>query len=280
MSSAHQTSDVHATLNYLFRTDRKPYSYTFDPPPGVPARYGEVNAVPDVLIRNARSSPEQFSLDEQGFEIHAHQTAVTDFYDEKQISDIYYPEAEKLLLAATGAEKVVIFDHTIRSVPKFEQKVEGVRDPVRRVHNDYTAASGRRRVRDHLDPQEAERRLQHRFLEVNIWRPIRGPLQDAPLAVCEARTISDDDLIASDLIYPDKVGETYSFAHNSTHRWYYFPKMRDDEALLIKCFDSDENAKGRFTAHTAFDDPTTPPDALPRESIEIRALVFLPPSGT
>jgi len=280
MSLIAEPADVCATLNYLFRTERKPYAYTYEPPPGVPARYGDVNAVADIVIHDARLNSEQYSLDEQGFEIRWQDTAVTDFYDEDQIREVYYPEVEALLLAATNAEKIVIFDHTIRSVPKFEQKINGIREPVRRVHNDYTSLSGPRRVRDHLDPAEAEHRLAHRFLEVNVWRPIRGPLQDSPLAVCDARTIAKNDLIASDLIYPDKTGETYSFAYNPAHQWYYFPKMRNDEALLIKCFDSDENAKGRYTARTAFDDPTTPSNALPRESIEVRALVFLPPSGT
>jgi hypothetical protein len=267
---------VRATLNYLIRTEKKPYSYTFEPPPGTPARFGEVNAVDGVVIRDARPFADLLSLDAEGFELCAHRTAVEDFYDEQEVKAAYYQEIEALLKQATGAEKIVVFDHTIRSVPKFKAGVRGMREPVRRVHNDYTATSGRRRVRDHLDAAEAEARLKERFLEVNVWRPIKGPLQDAPLAVCDARTISTDDLIASDLIYPDKVGETYSLSHSAEHRWYYFPKMQRDEVLLIKCFDSDEASNSRFTAHTAFDDPTTPPDALPRESIEVRALVFLP----
>jgi hypothetical protein len=245
----------------------------------VPARYGEVNAVPGVVIRDARPSADRFSLNEQGFEIRWRDSAVTDFYNETQLRDVYYPEVEAMLRAATGAEKIVIFDHTIRPIPKFEQKIKGMREPVRRVHNDYTATYGPPRVRDHLSPKEADQRLKHRFLEVNVWWPIRGPLQDAPLAVCGARTIAEHDLIASDLIYPDKTGETYSFTYNPAHAWYYFPKMKSDEALLIKRFDSDANAKGRYTAHTALDDPTTPADALPRESIEVRALVFLPLDG-
>lgn len=168
----------------------------------------------------------------------------------------------------------MIFDHTIRSVPKFAAGEKGFREPVRLVHNDYTATSGVRRVRDHLSAEEADARLQRRFWEVNVWRPIKGPLEEAPLAVCDARTIAPDDLIATDLIYPDKVGEIYNFSFNPAHRWFYFPRMQRDEALLIKCFDSDENAAGRFTAHTAFDDPATPENPRPRESIETRALVF------
>jgi hypothetical protein len=265
---------VRATLNYLVRTDQKPYAYTFEPPEGVPARTGQVDAVPDVSIRDARPIADQLSLDEQGFVLRRHKTAVSDFYDEEQLCTVYYAEIDRLLKVATGAEKVVIFDHTIRSVPRFKQGQAGMREPVRRVHNDYTEASGRRRVRDHLEPDEAEARLGQRFMEINVWRPIVGPLEDAPLAVCDARTIAPEDLIASDLIYRDKVGETYSVARNPAHRWFYFPRMQRDEALLIKCFDSDEANPGRFTAHTAFDDPTTPPDAAPRESIEVRALVF------
>ena len=265
---------VRTTLNYLVRTDQKPYSYTFEPPPGVPPRYGQVDAVAGVAVRDARPLADQLSLDEQGFVLRPHPTAVADFYDEEQLKAVYYPEVEALLKAETGSDKVVIFDHTIRSVPKFNAGVPNMREPVRRVHNDYTATSGIRRVRDHLSPEEAEQRLARRFL-VNVWRPIAGPLQDAPLALCDARTIAADDLIASDLIYRDKVGETYALSYSPAHRWFYFPKLRRDEAVLIKCFDSDLTSPGRFTAHTAFDDPTTPADALPRESIEIRALVFL-----
>jgi hypothetical protein len=265
---------VRATLNYLFRTETKPYSYTFEPPPGVPARYGKVDTVENVVIRNGRPFANEFSLDAQGFALLPHRTAVENFYDGQEIEDIYYPEVEQLLKVTTGAEKVIIFDHTIRSVPKFSAGEKGFREPVRRVHNDYTATSGVRRVRDHLSPEEAEERLKRRFWEINVWRPISGPLEEAPLAVCDARTIATDDLIASDLIYPDKVGETYSLSYNPAHRWFYFPKMARDEALLIKCFDSDETSPGRFTAHTAFDDPTTPARPRPRESIETRALVF------
>ena len=271
---------VRATLNYLMRTVNKPYAYTFDPPAGVPARSGDVDAVENVLIRDARSFANLFSLNGAGFELHAHESMVGSFYDEDEIHDIYYVEVEDLLLKATGAERVVIVDHTIRSVPRFRDGIRGMRVPVRRVHHDYTDGSARRRVRDHLEPGEAEERLKHRFLEVNVWRAIAGPLQDAPLAVCDARTIAPEDLIATDLIYPDKIGETYSLSYSPAHRWYYFPKMQPDEALLIKCFDSGETSNGRFTAHTAFDDPTAPPTALPRESIEVRALVFFSPEET
>ena len=111
---------------------------------------------------------------------------------------------------------------------------------------------------------------------INLWRPIRGPLRDAPLAVCDARTVAAGDLVASDLVYRDRVGETYGVTYNPEHRWFYVPDMQPDEALLLKCYDSSIDGRARFAPHTAFDDPTAPADMLPRESIELRTLVFHP----
>ncbi|MGB7098991.1 MAG: CmcJ/NvfI family oxidoreductase, partial [Xanthobacteraceae bacterium] len=123
---------------------------------------------------------------------------------------------------------------------------------------------------------EAQELLQGRVQVINLWRPIRGPLLDAPLAVCDARSVEPDDLVPSDLVYPDRVGETYSVTHRPSHQWFYFRNMRADEVLLLKCYDSKTDGRARFAPHTAFTDPTTPPDAAPRESIELRALVFHP----
>jgi len=116
--------------------------------------------------------------------------------------------------------------------------------------------------------------LSHRVQIINLWRPIRGPLKDSPLAVCDAGTVSFDDLVPSDLVYPHRVGETYQVTYNPAHRWFYVPEMGADEALLLKCFDSKTDGRARFAPHTAFRDPTAPANALPRESIEVRTLVF------
>jgi len=267
-------SGVRTTLNYFASSGKSLFSYVRDPIAGGAAGCCDVASIPGVFIRDARPISKQLSLDEQGFELWQHQTKVTDFYDEKQIANIYHDEIEKLLLRVTGARKVLIFDHTIHSVPKFLDGVRGMREPTRRVHNDYTATLGKRRLRDHLDPEEADVRLQRRFAEVKVWRPIRDPLEDAPLAVCDARSISEKEVIASDLIYASNDGGTCSFSFSPNHRWFYFPRMRRDEVLLIKCHDLADDGTARFTAHSSFDDPTVPQNALPHESVEVRALVF------
>jgi hypothetical protein len=85
--------------------------------------------------------------------------------------------------------------------------------------------------------EEAEELLRHRFEIVNVWRPIRGPLRDAPLAVCDATTVAFTDFVPSDLVYRDRTGEIYRVSYNPAHRWFYVPEMQPDEAILIKCYD-------------------------------------------
>jgi hypothetical protein len=152
-------------------------------------------------------------------------------------------------------------------------------EPVRVAHNDYTLKSGPQRVRDLLPAEEAEERLKHRFAVINVWRPIRGPVQEAPLAVCDARTIVQQDFVASDLRYRDRTGEVYMISYNPAHHWFYFPLMQTNEAMLLKCYDSMTDGRPQFTAHSAFDDPTSPPNAPARESIEARTLVFFAPEA-
>jgi hypothetical protein len=154
-----------------------------------------------------------------------------------------------------------------------DRRANAPRQPVPRVHVDHTVRSGPQRVRDLLT-EEADQLLRGRVQIINLWRPIRGPLRDTPLAVCDARTVKPEHLVATDLVYPNRVGEIYSVTFDPGHRWFYVPDMNVEDVLLLKCYDSQTDGRARFTPHTAFTDPSTPPDALPRESIELRTLVF------
>lgn len=265
---------VEASLNYLANRTGKPVTYMYKPPADVPARTGEYikRTMP---VHDARAIIGELSLDKQGFVMARHDTAVLDFYDDQQVRAVYYPEVERLVKQVTGAVKVVVFDHNVRCAPRAKGGERGIQEPVKVVHNDYTVKSGPQRVRDLL-PDEAEALLKNRFAVINVWRPIRGPVEEAPLAVCDATSMTQQDFVEHELAYRDRRGEVYSVAYNPNHRWYYFPRMQRDEAMLIKCFDSDAG-RARFTAHTAFIDPTSPPDAAPRESIEARTLVFFAP---
>jgi hypothetical protein len=265
---------VNAELNYLAPVAGKPRTYAFDPPPGEP----KSNALPEphvLPIFDGRLIAKDFSLDRQGFELVRHPTVVRNFYDDEEIRRVYYPAVEAFLKATLKADRVFIFDHTVRKRVEGAADIRGAgpRQPATRVHVDQTATSGANRVREHLG-DEAEELLKGRVQVINLWRPIRGPLRDAPLAMLDGTTVKESDLVASDLIYPDRRGETYSVTYSPEHRWFYFPEMTPDEAILLKCYDSATDGRTRFGPHTAFVDPTTPADAPPRESIELRTLVF------
>lgn len=267
---------VEAAVNYLSPMAEKPYTYIYEPPIGT-APQNVVYESHDLPIWNARSLTSTLSLDQQGFSFISHRSAVSNFYDEDEIRQRYYPEAEQLVKKATGAARVLVFDHNLRNSQQAKQRSNGVREPVKRVHNDFTVASGYSRSRNELAAigiDNPDALLQHRFSIINVWRPINHAVQESPLAVCDARSIAPTDWVASDLIYRDRVGETYLTTYNPAHQWFYFPQMQPDEALLIKCFDSADDIPARFTAHTAFDDPTSPAGAIPRSSIELRTLVL------
>jgi len=270
---------VQASLTYLVDTGEKPVSHSNAP--GTPplqhtGRYEERT----VTIHNGRLILDRLSLDREGFVFISHETKVRDFYDEEEVRSVYYPEMERLVQGLTGAAKVLLFDHTLRAQDDATREEKKVREPVRRVHNDYTEWSGPQRVRDLLPPDEAEALLRHRFAVVQVWRPIRKPVQSAPLAIADARSLKPKDLIGTERRYPDRVGEIYHITFNPDHRWFYFPNMERNEALVFKTYDSVKDGRARFTAHAAFDDPASPPDAPARESIEVRTLAFFPPAAT
>ncbi len=263
---------VTATLHYLKRGAEKPTRYAGEPPPGVPDWNGIDDPQP-VRIEDARGREAEFGLDQNGFALLHAPSQVQDFYSADEVKSVYYPEVERLLRDTLGASRVFIFDHNVRNAGR-----PGAPGPSRRVHNDHTVNSAPRRVRDHLGA-DAEELLKHRFGVINVWRPIRGPVLDSPLALCDARSFTDADLIASDLVYPHVRGETSAVEYKPNHRWFYFSKMQPEEALLIRVHDSADDGRARLSFHTSFENPAAPPDAPPRESIEVRALVFYPPDA-
>jgi len=254
------------TLYYLERGDEKPAYYRIDPPPGA-QKWNAKNDPREVTIEDARGRESEFTIDRNGFQLVKAPTVVRNFYDPDEIKRVYYPEVEQLLKDKLGCSRVFVFDHNVRNAT-----IEGMAKPSRQVHNDHTVNSAPRRVRDHL-PDDAEELLKGRFGIVNVWRPVRGPVLDSPLALCDARSFTDADLIASDLVYAHVRGETSRVEYNPAHRWYYFSEQQTDEVLFIRVHDSSNDGRARLSFHTSFENPLTP-DAPPRESIEVRTLVF------
>jgi hypothetical protein len=262
---------VQAGIPYTVATGETLVNETFGPN-NIRRRTSGTEQLFSMEITDGRTAG-RTTLDENGFVFVEHRTAVKDFFDKTELETVYYPEVAALIKQHAGAKRVQVFDHTLRSGDEGEREERLIREPVLSAHNDYTEWSGPNRVRELL-PEEADSLLQRRFAIIQIWRAINQPIQSNPLAVADASSIAPEDLLVAERRYPHRVGQTYRLKYSPRHRWFYFPRMRRDEALVFKVYDSETDGRARFTPHTSFEDPSTPPGAPPRQSIEARALVF------
>lgn len=219
-----------------------------------------------------------FHLDREGFSIHDFNTKypADKWQDEKSVRDVFYPEIVDFLKRETGAKRVLVFDHTIRSRGNAAKKLTqesntSQRAPVALVHCDYTAESGPTRVKQLL-PDEATVLLKSRVAFYNVWKPL-NKVEEQPLAMCDIGSSPPEDFFKLHLRYRDRNGENYVMRHSDKHKWWYFPEMTTDKVIVLKTYESDQD-RARFVRHSAFKDPTSREDAPYRESVEIRTIAF------
>ena len=273
VAQAHpQVDGIDAEVNYIVDDGIPPVRYV-DWPEEEHNTHRATYENHTVRIPNARTCGETFTLPSHGFTFVTHNTAVRNFYDEDEVVRAYYSETAALIRKHSGAKRVHVFDHTLRTADEVRLAERWIRTPVHGAHNDYTERSAPQRVRDFL-PDEADELLKRRFGIVQTWRPINRPVESEPLALIDGKTIPKVGFIPYQRRYRHRTGETYHISYSPEHRWYYLPYMTRDEVIVFKVFDTDPSAGVQFTAHSAIDDPTTPPGAPVRESIEMRALVF------
>jgi hypothetical protein len=196
-------ASVITKLTYLVKHDAKPYVHTEALTGDSEPHYFAEQEEREVAIHNGRPLADSLSLDKQGFELHRRDTVVDDLYDDALVEGVYYDEVKALIKELTGANRVVIFDHTRRS----DAEGRDIRGPANHVHNDYTERSGPERIRDVLGQDQAAALVS--VAQINLWRPMRGPVKRSPLAVLDASTLDPNDLLATDLVYPDRIGEIY-----------------------------------------------------------------------
>ena len=239
------------------------------------------NSYQKMIINDGRGEIDSFNLDLQGFSLIRHKSSIADFYDNEAVKRQYYPEMIELLKTQLHATDVLIFDHNQRSKVRAAAKQPEVRNPVASAHVDYTLSSAPDRSIEILEKANKSHYVGRRLALINAWRPIIGPAEDFPLALCDVRTVQADDLVQthihhfseSDPDTPRHSGQIYSLRHNLSHKWYYFSAMQPDEVLLLRNWDSTADKKSDYTPHTGFKNNLAPEGTIPRESIEIRALV-------
>jgi hypothetical protein len=272
---------VQAVLNYVVCDGEGPIEVRAYPPSSGLEPLRPESEPHTIEIRDMRPIADRLRLDEQGFELHAHRTAFNDFYNEAAVRERYYPEVERAVQSLTGALAVIVFDHNVRSAARAARGEHGVREPVDQAHNDYTEQSGPKRKADILAAAGRAELADRQFAFVNLWRPIIGPVNDNPLAVCEAHSVALEDLVTTHIHHyaegkleaPRHSGQIQSLRYNAAHRWFYVSAMLPDEVLLLKCYDSHTDGRARFMPHTGFHNPDCPSEFVPRESIEARTLV-------
>jgi len=265
--------NIEADFNY-----RKPLKENEEKPAyGLEEPNEDSNVLPDYLkafkktVHNARES--NFDITMGGFELINHVSSIEDFYNDEQVVNVYYDEMASYVKEKVGANTVQIFSHITRNEAQAES---GERKGGHRlVHNDFTTNFG-----STLDPFLKETGINpSRIVVYNLWRRFDKDGVDTPFAVCDKRSVSEKELIPTDLFnyLPDQpealTVEICQSSHSESHKWYFYPEMTRDEVLMFKTYDSDEKP---FipTLHSAFDYPDTPQGVTPRESIEVRAVCF------
>ena len=264
---------VHGDIEFLIPQPDRPFCYGYEPAAGAAAPT-TVFAERRVRIQDVRAI-DGLSLDQHGAELLRVPSRVRNFYDDDEIHGRYYPESAEIIGAAFGAARVIVYDHNVRRGARLALHPDRYDQgrPVHHAHTDYTEASALRRLHDELGP-DARAAARGRVVQVNLWRPIRGPLRDAPLAICDGQSVVANNLVATDLLYPDRRGEIYYLTHDAAQRWYYAPDMASDEIWLFKNFDSRAPGAGQVAPHSAFEDPRVRSRIPPRESIEVRAFAL------
>jgi hypothetical protein len=266
--------NLKARLRYLLPSGEKPVYIASTGGADAALSIGAEFEDREVTIHDARQLDPPATLDRKGFCLVRQATTIKDFYALEPDKAAYEDEIIRIVLKNSGADDALVFDHTLRSDSRNIRGRRSSREPASVIHNDYTDASAQKRLRDFLPPARVERALRRRFAIINVWRSVAGPVLTTPLACCDAASLENDDLVASERRAQDRVGELELVKWNPAHRWYYYPQMSRDEALLIKTFDSALDGRARRSIHSAFFNPLAPQDAPARESIESRMLVF------
>jgi hypothetical protein len=271
-------SKVRATINYIGAMDVEPYMYYSEPPEGRP--YTNVVDDPhEVEIADLRGRADGLSLAEDSFIFTRHGHSFADFHNDDLIRSTYYAEVEQYFRELLDVERVFAYDFAVRKPDHGPKRPDGIpvggtrRRPIKRAHGDFIQPSFEQMVKD-LGERCGADPLAGRHRGFNLWRPVRGPLTDGPLALCHPASVADEDHLPMRQFTEHRENQIAAIRYNPAHRWCYMSGMQADEAIIFSSYDSTKPCRSGVIGHCAFDDPTRPADGLPRESIEVRVLVF------
>ncbi|KAF2250946.1 hypothetical protein BU26DRAFT_562909 [Trematosphaeria pertusa] len=262
----------------IFQT-LKPYSFRFPPSDDLPCENFDREKWP-LRVQDARELGP--NIDVQGFCLERFPTRMSygDFAIAEKIENVYAKELESALFEQFQARHVRVVDYLVRrrhrKYPKLEIEDVTEAQPASLAHIDFSHEEAISMIRA-LYGERAQELLQHRWQLINTWRPLKGPLNDWPLAICDAQSFdAQQDALVADVVYPTWSYENVLVHFNTSQKWYYFPGLEVEETLLFRCTDSERPSAGSCP-HASFPNPNCSQDGVPRESIEARAFVFYAP---
>lgn len=252
----------------------------------------------EVELENWREQADSLRLDDAGFVLDRVVSGVTDYSDQQQLKDLWEPAVKQMVLRATGGSQAYLFAGPLArfSERRKEAFSSAVSAPARAVHSDLHSSFTFDQLPLQPVAEAAVEALQARFGNAqparwrifNVWQVLSPPPQDTGLALCKLSSVAGEDVVdgkgyfaspdlcAEDVLADETAAHQFDlsfFRHNPHQQWGYFADMLPGEALIFSAFDPKADARKARVPHGALDIPHVPAHAVPRNSIEIRALV-------
>lgn len=255
---------VRATLNYSLDGAERPQIFN-----GEHERNVLHLKSSDITISDGGCA--DLSLNKEGFCRVQQSSDIGNHVDDEEAMAVYREDLRAMMLEITGADDVLMFPHSVtrRQQPQGDAQ-QAASPPIMFVHSDYTRKGAEQNLAVYGDLPQKPRRT----ALFNMWKLLSKGPTDSPLALCDASSVREEDIIAGDSHYPKYGGfalETAFIKANPDHKWYFFPDLTDQEILVFKQGDSSSAFPG-VVPHTAFDNRANAPQAAPRVSIESRCL--------
>lgn len=270
------------TINFIQRDElyleEKPYLLTYEAPQGFPRTNIKLDERV-VAVEDIRGHENEFTINKNGFTIMQVNTKLSyeDFNDDALVKQVYLKEVAEALKSLLGASRVQVFEHIVRKrhplFPISTGQPYLYNQPTSIAHID-TTPEWSSTMAERLNPPHDPPIVKHRYQCLNIWKPLKGPLRDWPLAVCDISTVDINDVHRGDLVHPNFVIENCQVNFNPNQKWHYISDQLPSEAWVFLQSDSKNAWIKPGVPHSSFPHPSSQPDDLPRESIEVRCFAW------
>ncbi|KAI0964965.1 hypothetical protein F4678DRAFT_468040 [Xylaria arbuscula] len=232
-----------------------------------------------IQVHDFRARADEFQLDTHGFATRR-LPGFRELSDRDTIVTQYLPAVQKMLQSQLqDVGTVFVYDWRIRSSrPETTGNMINFSDqtqpllPSNYAHIDAGPVSILQRIQNSF-PSSVRDIVRQRIRAVNVWKPLCNPVEEWALAVCDGTTVNSEDLVETDSVRQGSVSTNYYVKYAPEQAWYYLKHQSPEEALIFKHFDSEPGVPAPYALHASIRQDV-PVSAIPRQSIEVRTLIF------